>query len=487
MDGETRSTDQGRIDVIAMLLPLLKHWLPIILFALSIGLLAGSYRNFVFRPQYTSSATFVVTQNNMKGSVYSTLNSAASTADKFSQLINTSVLKKAVAEEMGLSYFPATTRVRLVQDTNLMTLSCTASGAELAYRCVQAIINNYNKVTDYVIEDVTLEILQPASLPKSAANTGYARRWGVIGAIAGFVIACLYFMIYEMIRDTVRNKDQVAKKIAARHLGTIYRDPQGKRTGRNKKKAGSLLITNPLLSFRFVESSKNMAARVKTAMDKNNDKVLLVTSVAEHEGKSTVASNLALAIAETGANVILIDGDFKRPTLYKMFGFKADQVFDIPAMLRDNAPLGKPIPRIKGTSLFLMANNRATSRMDEIMGKGSIDALIRACLKLLDYVIIDSGPAGVVTDTEELAQHADATLLVIRQDVVPVRTINDTIDMLNNTRGKVIGCVLNDAKGHGSSGSSHYGYGYGYGGSGGKYGKYGKYGYGYGGSADGEQ
>ena len=484
MGSEGRNSNQGKIDVIGLLLPLLKHWPKILLFAVSVGLLAGAYRNFTYKPVYKSSATFIVTQNNMKGTVYTTLSSAASTADRFRQLINTSILKKAVAEEMGLSYFPASTSVSLVQDTNLMTLSCTASRAETAYRSVQAIINNYNKVTDYVIKDVTLEILQPATIPKYPSNIIYARKWILIGLVAGFAIAVLYFLIYELIRDTVRNKDQVSKKIAARHLGTIYRDPQGRRT--RKKKEGSLLINNPLLSFRFVESSKNMAARVKTAMDRKNDKILLVTSVAEHEGKSTVAANVALAIAETGANVILIDGDFKRPTQYKMFGIQTDDVFDLPDMLKVRNPQYK-IPRVKGTSLFLMANKKSTSRMDEVMGKGSFEALLKTCLTQFDYVIIDSAPIGVVTDTEELAQYADASLLVIRQDVVPVRTINDTIDMLNNTRAKVLGCVLNDAKGHGASGTSHYGYGYGYGGRYGKYGKY-KYGYGYGyGGEDGEQ
>lgn len=479
MGTERQNSDQGKIDVIGLLLPLLKHWLAILLFAAIVGLLAGAYRNFTYKPVYQSSATFVVTQNNMKGSVYTTLSSAASAADKFQQLINTSVLKKAVAEEMGLSYFPATTNVKLVTDTNLMTLSCTASRADLAYQSIQAIIHNYNKVTDYVIEDVTLEILQPASLPKHPANTINARKWILIGFVGGLIAACLYFIIYELLRDTVRNKDQVRKKIAARHLGTIYRDPQGGKKGKNKK--GSLLITNPLLSFRFVESSKNMAARVKTSLDRKKEKVLLVTSVAEHEGKSTVAANIALSIAETGAYVVLIDGDFKRPTLYKMFGLQSDEAYNLPELLKGSNPQDA-IKQVKNTNLFLVANKSSTSRMDELMGKDAFLSFLSTCRRLFDYVIIDSAPAGIVTDTEELAQYADATLLVIRQDVVPVRTINDTIDMLNNTKAKVMGCVLNDAKGSGSSGLSHYGYGYGYGSRGQNY----KYGYGYGGK-DGEQ
>lgn len=477
MDGTKHNSDQGKIDVIGLLAPLLKHWVTILLFAVSVGLLAGAYRNFTYKPVYTSSATFVVTQNNMKGTVYSSLSSAASAADKFRELINTSVLKKAVAEEMGLSYFPATTSVTLVTDTNLMTLSCTASKAEMAYKSVIAIINNYDKITDYVIKDVTLEILQPASLPVAPANRVNARRWCLLGFIAGFAAAFLFFMIFELVRDTVRNKDQVSKKIAARHLGTIYRDPQGGRKGKNKK--GSLLITNPLLSFRFVESSKNLAARVKTSMDRNHYRVLLVTSVAEHEGKSTVAANIALAIAETGANVLLIDGDFKRPTLYKMFELEANDVPDLPAMMKDNFSLDT-VKRVKDSSLYLMVNKKSTTSLDEFMGKDTLDATLQACKNWFNYIIIDSAPAGVVTDTEELAQHTDSSLLVIRQDVVPVRSINDTIDMLNNTKGKVIGCVLNDAKGHGSSGTSHYGYGYGYGNRENRY----KYGYGYGGRDD---
>lgn len=474
MNGETRNTNQGRIDIIALLSPLLKHWVKILLFAVSIGLLAGAYRNFTYKPVYTSSATFVVTQNNMTGSVYSTLNSAASAADQFSQLINTSVLKNAVAEEMGLDYFPATTDVTLVQDTNLMTLSCTASSSEMAYRCVQGIINNYNKVTDFVIKGVTLEILQPTSLPKYPSNIVIARKWMLIGFAAGFIAICLFLIIYELVRDTVRNQDQVSKKIATRHLGTIYRDTQGRRRGKNKEGAESLLINNPLLSFRFVESSKNLAARVKISMDKRKERILLVTSVAEHEGKSTIAANIALAIAETGAKVLLIDCDFKRPTLYKIFELKKNEVFDIPALLKANS-VPKRIPMIKDTNLSVFANNKSNTQMDEIIGKGSFNALLKHFLQIYDYVVLDTAPIGVVTDTEEVAQYADASLLVIREDVVPVRSINDTIDMMNNTKSRVLGCVLNDAKGHGSSGSSHYGYGYGYGN------RY-KYGYGYGGS-----
>ena len=86
--------------------------------------------------------------------------------------------------------------------------------------------------------------------------------------------------------------------------------------------------------------------------------------------------------------------------------------------------------------------------------------IVGFCRQNMDYVIIDTSPLALVSDTEELAQMADASVLVVRQDTVLTKDINDAIDILNNTRGKVLGCVLNDASSSQITGSTaHYGYG----------------------------
>lgn len=80
-----------------------------------------------------------------------------------------------------------------------------------------------------------------------------------------------------------------------------------------------MLIQNPLRSFAYVESSKMAASRVRSYMDKEDAKVLLVTSVMENEGKSTVAANLALSLAQEGSRVMLIDCDFRKPKTVQNF------------------------------------------------------------------------------------------------------------------------------------------------------------------------
>ena len=89
----------------------------------------------------------------------------------------------------------------------------------------------------------------------------------------------------------------------------------------------------------------------------------------------------------------------------------------------------------------------------------TLKQIIAFCREKMDYVVIDTSPLALVADTEELAQMTDASVLVVRQDTVLTKDINDAIDILNNTRGKVLGCILNGVMSQNMAGSGHYGYG----------------------------
>ena len=93
-------------------------------------------------------------------------------------------------------------------------------------------------------------------------------------------------------------------------------------------------ITNPILSFRYVESCRLTATKVRNYMDRRKAKVLMITAVMENEGKSTVAANIALSLAQEGSKVLLVDSDFRKPAIYKIFEIAKDEVNDLPAVLR---------------------------------------------------------------------------------------------------------------------------------------------------------
>ena len=100
-----------------------------------------------------------------------------------------------------------------------------------------------------------------------------------------------------------------------------------------------------------------------------------------------------------------------------------------------------------------------SNAIETLLKSMTLKQIIAFCREKMDYVVIDTSPLALVADTEELAQMTDASVLVVRQDTVLTKDINDAIDILNNTRGKVLGCILNGVTSQNMAGSGHYGYG----------------------------
>ena len=226
-----------------------------------------------------------------------------------------------------------------------------------------------------------------------------------------------------------------------------------------------MLILNPLRSFRFVESNKMVASKIRSYLEKEEKKLILITSVMEDEGKSTIAANLAVALAMENKEVLLIDCDFRKPSQYKIFDAEESEIVNLPEILKSNEePLN--VFKSEKDGIYKIFNKISSSHVTDIVEHEKLKNVLDHYRELMDYVIIDTSPMALVSDAEELAQIADASILVVRRDVVHTRYINDTIDVLNNTRARVLGCIFNDAVTGTVSERSSYGRGnyYGYGG-----------------------
>lgn len=459
----------GKIDIISIVKDVLREWWVILLLSVSVSLLSNVWVNQSYTPEYTATTTFVVTAKGMNVNIYQNLTTATELANRFSQILSSNVLKRKVAADLGMEEFNARMSVELLPETNLVELKVTADSALEAYHVIKSIMNNYNSVSDYVIENVILEVIQSPAIPTVPSNPVNVR--GVMEKVfllAAGILALLFGGL-SYLKDTVKNEKEVSEKVDARLLGVIYHERKIKSL-RQIGKAGkmSMLIQNPLLSFRFVESSRMAASRIGSHMKKHGYQVLLVTSVTENEGKSTVAANLALALAQENNRVLLIDCDFRKPSQYKIFEEEEENTADLPAILRNNSNGGDIVKRQEKSGLYTIFNHVPEESPEELMEFRVLETMLDFFRKKMDYIILDTSPVALVSDAEELARLADASLLVIRQDVALARDINDVIDGLNRTRGRVLGCVLNDAVPEFTENVRGYGGHYGYGG---RYGK----------------
>lgn len=458
------------IDIISIVKDILRQSWVILLFALSISLLATTFAKYRYVPEYTTSTTFVVNTQGGNTSTYSNISSAISTAAKMQTVLESSIFQRTIAKQLGVPEYTADSSVSVLAETNLMTLTVKEKTGLSAYRYIRAILDNYSTVSDYVVKGVVIDIIQEPTFPTYPSNQSNAGKYRKNGFWIGLAIAVLYVAYFSYKKDTIKNAKEASSKLAARYLGSIYHESRG--ISRRKTKRTSMLLTNPILSFRYTESCRLTASRVRSRLDRKKAKTILVTSVAENEGKSTVASNLAVALAEEGKNVLLIDADFRKPSLYKIFEIPEDEAVNFVEILRTGEGLGNAIKKFPNQDLHFILNNAATGSIDDVLASGRLKTLLAYTKDKFDYIILDTAPMGLVPDAEGIAQYVDGSIIVVRQDRVIARNINDVIDSLNAAGGSVIGIIFNDASTGILGIRNKYGYGrnsYGSGMNGGAY------------------
>ena len=460
MEERIDSENVQQIDLISMLKDIGREWITILLLSVAAALFADIWICATYQPEYKTSTTFVVTAKGMNSNIYQNLSSTKDLAQQFTEILGSNVLKKKVAQDIGVNSLDVETSVDLVPETNLITLSVKAKTAAESYRVLRSVMENYNTVSDYAIKNVIIETIQQPSVAMSPSNPLNEKRM----VLKVFLIAagCLIVLVagISYIRDTIKNPGEVSSKLDTRLLGTIAYEKKSKSLSMNRKKGYlSMLISNPLRSFSYVESSKMAASRVRSYMDKEQAKVILVTSVMENEGKSTVAANLALSLAQEGNRVMLMDCDFRKPAQFKIFDVRDNEETDLGDVLINHKSADRIIRNWNDSNLYMILNKTSSNSIETLLKSTTLKQIIAFCRERMDYVVVDTSPLALVADTEELAQMTDASVLVVRQDTVLAKDINDAIDILNNTRGKVIGCILNGTASQSTGGNSHYRYG----------------------------
>lgn len=482
MQGNSKQTLQSSelpLDIYSILRALVKDWWMILTAGIVGAMIAYIMVGSAYTPSYTSSMTFIVSSKGSTNNL-ADLSAANEMAETFSEVLNSRLLKKKVQQELNLSYLPGTISTTVVEGTNLMSLKVSAPSPEHAFKIMKSVLNNYSEITDYVLNTVVLDVLETPNVPMAPSNPIHAKDMMKKYALAAMGLMAALLALIEYLKDDIKNEKEVEAKLDTKLFGTIYHEVKNKSLrSKIKKSRKGILITDPTSSFMFVENYKKLRTKLMYQTKQLGAKTILVTSVLENEGKSTVAANIALALAQKSQKVILVEGDMRRPAVCKILEKRLEKNQEIGEYLNNNIPIDKILHYDQKSGLYLLVGSKKYSNSTEMVSGERMRNLMKAVKKWADYVVIDSPPTSLMADAEILAEYADVSLMVVRQGMAPTRYINDVIDVMEDGNSKLLGCVYNDVKTGVFSGKSalrKYGYG-GY-----KYGKgrygYGKYGYG---------
>lgn len=466
---ELHTTGAGLLpfDPIVLVRDVLKRWLIIVLAALMVGVGTYIVKDSSYVPVYKTNTVFVVTSRGSSTTVYNNLTSTSNVASLFTELMNSSIMRKTVMEHMGVSSLDATISASVIPNTNLLTMTVSSSNPRTAFLTAQALIDTHETLTYTIVDGILMEVLQHPTVPLRPVNSAGAmsamKRAGILTA----AVTALALGIFSFMRNAVRSGSEAQKKLDCDYLGHLPHEKKNKTIASMiKRKKTSILIDNPLTGFQYVEAIRKLRRRVEQHI--GNRQVLMVTSLLENEGKSTVAVNLALALAQKHSRVLLIDCDLRKPACHSILDHK-QFVCGIKEVLQGKANLSDAVIRHQSTQLYLLLGKKGDQNVGDLITSQRMGILLDWARKNFDYVILDLPPMAAAADAEAMTTLADASIMVVRQNEAVAPALNKAMAALEGQHAKLLGCVLNNVH---TSRIASGGYGYGYG-----YGKYHKYNY----------
>ena len=273
--------------------------------------------------------------------------------------------------------------------------------------------------------------------------------------IAGLMIGLGGALLRDMVDQRLRSVEEISGVLDLPVLGAI---PHMLAKGSGPERGQEIHLhprSDVAESYRTVRTAIHFGVSAGQSI-----KTILVTSPAPGDGKTTLASNLAIAIAQASRRVLLIDADCRRPMMHKIFGLN-DQV-GVSSVLMGKAPLAKAIQKTNIEMLDVLPCGPLPPNPAEMLNSQAFLDMVKEASQIYDQVLLDSPPIVPVTDARILGASVDVTILVLRAEKTTRRMAEFAREAMFSVGASVLGCVVNDVP-RGKDGYGYYYYAYGYG------------------------
>lgn len=266
--------------------------------------------------------------------------------------------------------------------------------------------------------------------------------------VAGLFLGVLAAFGMERLDDRVRVPEDLRDRLGLKVLGTIPHVRAVKRAGDDPTLVAAR-ITSVAAHSSIVEAFRSLRTTLFFTLPEERNKVIAVTSAVSGEGKSTVASNLALTLARNGKRVLLVDSDFHRPLLHRVYGVELERGLSV--LLTGEAVWEECIQQsTKELDLLGRLDILPAGPMPvhgaELLDSTAMDEILQRMRREYDRVIIDTPPVLLITDTLAVAARCDSVILVVRAFGGSLSQVRRARDHLYDIGCQIAGAVLNDIK-----------------------------------------
>ncbi len=312
------------------------------------------------------------------------------------------------------------------------------------------------------LKSTNIRVIDPALKPLKPAKPNKPRNIA-LGLFLGLVLGVAYALLRERMDNTINTPDQLEQLVPFPALGFIPafkpaeagharlregRNDCGTRTGTAPGKPGrngqGSIDLVPLHDPHsdIAESYRTVRTALLLSTPGQPPQVILVTSAQPQEGKTSTALNLAVSLAQWGGDILLLDGDLRRPRIAK--ALQLDWPYGLSNILTGTHPAEQVIFRSPEISnLYVLPSGPTPPNPAELLGSESMAKLLLALRSRFTHIIVDSPPLLSITDATLLSVLADGTILVARGGITTREALRHATSLLTKVNGKILGVLLN--------------------------------------------
>ncbi len=273
----------------------------------------------------------------------------------------------------------------------------------------------------------------------------------LFGMLFGFALGVGITLLIDLLDDTIKTPEEL-ERMSLTALGTIpivniedirrRMKRQGKElTPQDEARIESKMITRFSPKSPISEAYRSLRTNIQFSDVDNPKRVILMTSSATKEGKSTTCVNLAITFAQTGSRVLLVDSDLRRPTLHNFFN--VDKMYGLSNVLIGSLAFSDVIKRTEVENLDLITAGDIPPNPAEMVASERMRVFLEEARSRYDVVLLDSPPVVAVTDAAILTTRADATIVVVSSGMTGRAELKRALGLIQSVGSNVLGVILN--------------------------------------------
>jgi receptor protein-tyrosine kinase len=377
----------------------------------------------------------------------------------YAQLLAGEELAGRVVDELNLNLSPARLAAEItataVPDTVLLDVAVTDPSAKAAQDIAVAVGTQFRRMVTELetppgaeVAPVTVTVVKRPELPVDPSEPRTVRNVA-LGLAAGLLVGAALAIARVRLDRSVKDAGQVAGIAGAPVIGTILRDPSLEKRHTIERSGDS----------RTAEDYRQLRNNLQFLNVDDPPRVIMVSSAIPSEGKTTLVINLALALADAGQRVVIVEADLRRPKVTNYLGLIGGA--GLTNVLAGTAELDEILQRYGDGTVSVLAGGPKPPNPGELLASTHMQALVKELRAQYDFVLIDVPPLLPVADASGLAVHTDGVLLSVRYGSTRKDQLQQAAATVDRVGGKTLGIILNIVPPNAGAAAA-YGYGYSY-------------------------